>query len=168
MSQRKEILRELDNLSPALSKLKRQLPNAEAPPESYFDALPDQIWEQIKLQPAASSAVPARASWWQSLWQPRLVWLGAASLLLAFVVGWFLLRPAPAAPDLLAALSEEEITGYIATYIQEFDTDLLVRAAAELPDASALHVEDTDLEEFWQEIIHSLDEKTLEAWLNEG
>ncbi|HMP12239.1 MAG TPA: hypothetical protein PKD70_00065 [Saprospiraceae bacterium] len=168
MSQREDILRELDNLSPTLSKLKRQLPNAEAPPESYFDALPGQIWQQLKLQPAAASAVPARAPWWQSLWQPRPVWLGAAPLLLAFVAGWFLLRPAPAAPDLLAALSEEEITGYIAAYIQEFDTDLLVRATVELPDASALHVEDTDLEEFWQEIIHSLDEKTLEAWLNEG
>jgi hypothetical protein len=168
MSQREDILRELDNLSPALSKLKQQLPSAEAPPESYFAALPGQIWEQIKLQPTAAPAVPARAPWWQSIWQPRPVWLGVASLLLAFVAGWFLLRPAPAAPDLLATLSEEEITGYIAAYIQEFDTDLLVRAAAELPDASALHVEDTELEEFWQEIIHSLDEKTLEAWLNEG
>lgn len=172
MKNRDDIQKELQELSPFLSKLKAQEKQPEVP-ENYFHALPDQLWEQIKLQPA-----PERFAQQPSIWerflqrlqiflQPRVAVL-LATFAVLLVVGVYFLQPQTTQPATAGNLTAEEITNYIGNNLHEFDTDLLIKATADLPNQSLLptdNLSDDEIDAMMKELIKDVDDKTLEELL---
>ena len=128
MNREEDIRKELEEISPFLSRLKKE--NPFEVPADYFENLPDQILEQVR--PTAQPSTPvARESWLDqllnslaTLLQPRPA-LALVSLALLVVAGIFLLRtndPGQLAERTLA----EEAKDYIASNIDEVDDELLM------------------------------------------
>lgn len=174
MKNKEEVRKELQELSPLLAKLKEREKPLDVP-ENYFDALPDQIWEQIKLMPQPERE-QAKPGWWlrltttlQSFMQPRIA-IGLATLAVLIVAGIFILKPGAEdnSEDLFASLSAEEVTAYISKNIHEFDTDLLIDAASAYPDMSIFmgsEFDDQEIEQLIDEVVKDLDDETLEELL---
>lgn len=171
MKNREEIQKELQELSPFLSKLKAKEQKPEVP-ENYFHALPEQIWEQIKLQPMPERVVK-QPDFWQKLLntlrlllQPRIA-VSLATFAMLIFIGIYFFQFNESAPA-ENSLTEEDITNYIKENIHDFDTELLIQATADLPNESILQSDDFSEEEINQmmdEILNEVDEKTLEEML---
>lgn len=174
MKNQDDIKKELQELSPLLAKLKEKEKPLEAP-ENYFDALPDQIWEQIKLMPQPERAQP-QPGWrertllgLQTLLQPKVA-IGLATFIVLIVAGVFIIKPGVKdhSEDLFAGLSAEEVTAYMSQNIHEFDTDLLIDAASAYPDMSIFmgsEFDDTEIDQLLDEVVKDLDDETLEKLL---
>lgn len=175
MKNREEIQKELQELSPFLAKLKAQRQEPEVP-ENYFHALPDQIWEQIKLQPAPKRIVKQPGigeRFWnvlQLLLQPRVA-VSLATFVVLLAAGIYFLKPN--STSIVASANEkgltaEEITNYIDNNIHQFDTELLMQATADLPDQSILpesEFSEEEIDQMMKELIQDVDESTLEKML---
>ncbi len=167
MSNKDNVQKELQELSPLLTKLKAQQ-RPWAVPEHYFDQLPDQVWEQIKLQPASTSQT---AAWWerlqarwQTLWQPRFA-IGIAAAVVIIFIGIAVLLPKQnlKTDRALVQLSAEEVTAYISQHIHEFDTELIVQATTEddLFFWDEFQFDEAEIEQLMDELAKDLDEETL-------
>jgi hypothetical protein len=172
MKNKDDIQKELQELSPFLSKLKAQEKQPEVP-ENYFYALPDQLWEQIKLQPAPERFVQQPSAWErflrsvQILLQPRIA-LSLATFAALVVAGIYFLQPQTTTSSTSGDLTAEDITNYIDNNLHEFDTDLLIQATADLPNQSLLPTEnlsDDDIDAMMKELVKEVDEKTIEELL---
>jgi len=167
-----DVKKELEELSPLLAKIKAREPEHEVP-ENYFEALPDQVWEQIKLMPQPERA-PAQPSWWervqaalQQLMQPRMA-VGLATFAVLIVAGTYFLRPAATRDDPFAQLTAEEVTAYMAQNADEFDPQLLMEAMGEQSDMSILsgsEFNDEEIEQLLDEVIEEMDNQSLEDLL---
>lgn len=174
MKNQDDVKKELQELSPLLAKLKEKEQPLEVP-ENYFDALPDQIWEQIKLMPQ-SECTQSQPAWWerimiglQTLLQPRVA-IGLATFAVLIVAGIFMLKPDAEdhSEDLFASLSAEEVTAYMSQNIHEFDTDMLINAASAYPDMNIFmgaEFDDAEVDQLLDEVIKDLDDETLEELL---
>jgi hypothetical protein len=170
MKNREEIQQELQELSPFLSKLKAKEQKTEVP-ENYFHALPDQIWEQIKLQPASERIVKQAGIWekflnaLQLVLQPR-IGVSLATFVVLIFVGIYLFKPDTSVNTANGnEFTAEEITNYINENLHEFDTELLIQATADLPNQSILPADEfseEEIDQLMEEILKDLDEKTLE------
>jgi len=172
MKNRDEIQQELEALSPLLAKLKTQEPPLDVP-EHYFEGLPNQVWEQIKLQPA-----PARlerrpgigkrfALALQPLLQPRLA-LSFAAFAMLIATGIYFLQVLASPTTASKELTATEISDYIENNLHEFDTELLINATAELSVQGVFSTEGLDeaeIDQIMEEIIEDLDATTLEEML---
>lgn len=173
MKNREEIQKELQELSPFLSKLKAK-EQKPAVPENYFHALPDQIWEQIKLQPAPERVVKQKGIWerlvhaLQIILQPRVA-VSLATFAVLLIAGLYFLKPATSATTVNGnELTAEEITNYINENLHEFDTELLIQATADLPGESILPADEfseEEMDQMMEEILKDVDQKTLEEML---
>ncbi len=174
MKNQEDAKKELRELSPLLAKLKAEQQPLEIP-ENYFEALPDQIWEQIRLMPQPERPTPRPGVWerlqnvWQTLLQPRIA-ISLATFAILIVVGIFLLKPDSAkdSANMLSGLSAEEVTAYMVQNLHEFDTELLIEAAAAHPDMSILsgsEFNEEEIEQLIDEVVKDLDEETLEELL---
>lgn len=174
MKNSEDVQKELQELSPFLAKLKEKQPSLEVP-ENYFQALPDQIWEQIKLMPQPEQA-KSQLGWWnrlltglQILLQPRVA-IGLTTFVVLLVAGIFILKPDSSSDSkgLLAGLSGEEVTAYMSENLHEFDTDLLIEAASTYPDWSFLsgsEFNEEEIDQLLDEVLKDLDDETLEELL---
>ncbi len=173
MKNREEIQKELQELSPFLAKLKAQEQQPEVP-ENYFHTLPNQIWEQIKLEPA-SQRVAKQLSIWerfltglQILLQPRVA-VSLATFAVLITASIFLLQPKMDAPMAISGdLTAEDITDYIQDNLHEFDTELLIQATANLPEDILLpndEFSEEEIDKAMDEILDDLDERTLQEML---
>jgi len=132
MKNNNELNKELEHLSPLLSKQKGK-PEGYGVPKDYFKSLPDMVMGQVAEKTAA--AAPAHSpSWldnlaatWQSLFQPRYA-LAFASVAILIVAGIYFGAPAqpqqPIASMLLTELPDEALQSYVSENIDEFDVAL--------------------------------------------
>lgn len=172
MKKNNDIKKELEEFSPLLAKIKAREPEHEVP-ENYFEALPDQVWEQIKLMPQPERA-PVQPSWWervqaslQQLMQPRIA-AGLATFVVLIVAGIYFLRPAATSDDPFAQLTAEEVTAYMTQNADEFEPQLLMEAMGEQSDMSILsgsEFNEEEIEQLLDEVIEEMDNQSLEDLL---
>lgn len=130
MKDKEELRKELEELSPFLSRMKKRADGFNVP-ENYFQSLPDEILKQVKPARASrSSSLRARL---QPLWQPKYALAFAASVaLLVAAVAFFRSKEAndPAQPYTslsLQGISDEALQAYIFENIEEFDNELILK-----------------------------------------
>lgn len=183
---RKEILEELDSLSPLLKQFKEQqtgAPQVNDVPSQYFEDLPSVLWNEIQAEqaPSKSVATPARVTWggWltqqlQSLFTPQLA-IGFA-VVLVLTVAWFaFLKPHQNTPLLadqneipgIQELPEEQLYEYVMTHIEDYDTEDLLEAAGSIPlEFVWPDFEDEEqLEEVMEELLEELDDVDLSDFM---
>lgn len=174
MKNQDDIQKELQELSPLLAKLKAKEQKPEVP-ENYFQSLPNQVWEQIKLQPAPQRPVAPPSAWerllkgLQVLLQPRVV-VSLATFAVLITAGIYFLNFGANTSKLTGnqELTAEEITAYINDNLSQFDTEILMNATSDLSDNSILPASEFSEEEMdlmMEEIIKDLDTKALEEML---
>ena len=130
--------KELENLSPELSDLKRRGDGFRLP-EGYFEGLEDAVFSRIdatgsRRRPAFSTVKGGGLRSW--LFRPRMMIAAAAVFAIVLTAKWFFIpKPVPAvAPAPVAAqqLSEEEmIEAYVLENIRDFDVNQLAAYAPE-------------------------------------
>lgn len=175
MSEKEKIKKELDDLSPLLSKLKQDSDNPFGVPNHYFESLQDEVLRQVSVEQVDVQVVEPGPSWLdrlveqlQWLFQPRYA-MAMATVAILIVAGIFFFRGETSSPGLaLQDLSEEDITDYISSNIEDFEVDLLVEAMGDEIDPALLpkpDLEDAELEEYLDEIIDEIDLEELEDLL---
>ena len=154
--------RELEDLSPTLSKLRREKDGFESPAH-YFDYLTNSILEQTSLLKTETATIPtvARSSWWQRLFRPQFVGslMGVALLLIAVVQLW----PTSNTDD-PTDLTVQEMASYVNQHIEDFEMDLLLEEIS-LEEVTELEIESEMVEEFLQENLEEVDLHALEQLL---
>ncbi|MFN7116770.1 MAG: hypothetical protein ACK4TA_08205 [Saprospiraceae bacterium] len=174
MKKQDDIQKELQALSPLLAKLKAKEQKPEVP-ENYFQSLPNQVWEQIKLQPAPerptakTSAAQHLLNRLQTLLQPRIA-VSLATFIILIIAGIYFINPFVNSSEIAdnQELTAGEITKYINDNLAQFDTELLMQATSDVSDESILPAGEFSEEEvdvMMEEIIKDLDTKTLEEML---
>lgn len=173
MNRKKEIRDELQELSPFLSSMKEK----EQPftvPKDYFKQLPDEIL--AKVQPEKMMQKETQVSWLdrfvaelQWLLQPRPA-LALATVAILIMAGiFFFNNSTPAVSDVQwADISEEEINAYVASNIEEFETDLLWQHSSLDADdelSTELEFDDEELDVIIDEIIDDLPLEDIEELL---
>jgi hypothetical protein len=178
MKKKKEIQQELESLSPFLAKMKAKQGEMQAP-ENYFQSLPDQVLEQLRMETKATPATVAKphTTWLEELtnsiaWliQPRYAM--ALGAVLVLVVSGFLVwrnvnQQRPTAE--LADITSEEALYYVRQNLEDFESHLLVEK--ELPENSddffnATELNDELIDEYLQDKLEDIDDQTLEQLLN--
>ncbi len=125
--------KELEELSPFLSKLKKE--EGYQVPFNYFEVLPDQIMEQVTkeqtpiAEPSSKETPPwSLGAWLSNLLQPRYA-LALASLVLMIFAGTFLADFSTSDPissdQLMASISPDEARSYVQSNIEDFELELL-------------------------------------------
>ncbi len=170
MNKKEEVQKELQALSPLLARMKAQEPKLEVP-ENYFEALPDQVWEQIKLMPQPERVQPG---WWarlqanvQVLLQPRIA-VGLATFVVLIVAGIYFLKPTTSSDDPFARLTAEEVTAYMAQNAEEFEPSMLLEAMGNSSNMSILsgsEFNDEEIDQLLDDVVEQLDDESLEDLL---
>ncbi len=184
---KKEILEELDTLSPLLKQFKEQqssaVPQAKDVPPKYFEDLPNVLWNKIQAEKAKSNPVvlPPRVSWidlliqqLQGLFSPRLAIGFSVALLL--VVAWFVfLKPDQNAPlvadqNVIPGIQElpaEELYEYVMTHIEDYDSEDLLEAAGPIPFEFVFpdFEDEGQLEEVIEELLEELGDADLSDFM---
>lgn len=170
---KEEIRRELEQLSPLLSKLRQEKREAGfTVPKHYFHNLQVEVLQQIRKETPDSDSLapkPTKNSW---AWLLKPKFGLAAAALLTLLVTWFVFQqPQDTAPMAdLQSLTDEEVQQYIQANLDEFDEALLAQYALETTksDWSFLSDETLDpetVDELYEELIDELDLSTLEELL---
>ena len=167
MKERDTAQEELEQLSPALAKLRKQGRKAPAPPAGYYEQLSDQVMGRI----AEKEHSPLKVVWknWGRKGQLSYTWASmAAALLLALSASLYLFLTQEAeAEHTLASLSEVEAQSYIEKNIDEFGIGLMLEAElvqaedAELPIDFLPEIGEEEAEEYLYEL---LEEEGLEEF----
>ena len=169
MNKKDDIREELREHSPFLSKLKDQ-EEAFKVPKGYFKSLPDEIMRQIKaeenpISPQSSpSILDQLINQLQWLLQPRpALALASIAVLIAIGISFLGSDNIPTTEnDLWADISSEEINQYVASNIEDFDTDLLIETGNIDPDWELNTMEDLEEEELDMIIDELIDDISLE------
>ncbi len=165
MKEKDEIRKELEELAPGLSKIKREQP-FQVPP-TYFKELPDEMLEKARQQPTGPAWWSTLGEWVSSLLTPqRLAWQLAA-IAVVVVAGIWMVRSHQPAEELpsVADLSVEEMQLYVSNNIDEFDVDILLEESnltyidVPLLDTTAIE------QEYLDEFLDDLDLNDLEELL---
>lgn len=174
---KKDIQKELSELSPLLAKLRVQTPqDRPAVPEGYFDTLPDQVMDRIRAEEQATAfASGARIRrlpvHLRILKSPGFA-IGVAAVLTLLIVGRFLL-PGPEGPDMATAALEEQVDKealyeYVMNNIHEFDTETIMDAAGDTPIDFVLPssiTEEEDLDQLIDEFLRETDISDLNDFM---
>ena len=167
MSEKENILKELQDIAPELAKFKQEGRGTgfQVPP-GYFRDLNRVMMKEIQeeLPPSAGST---RSSWWapitqvfQQLLQPQPA-IALASITLLIAIGiWF--GPSNSSLEVdtpKLALNNEELEAYVLANLDEFETDLLIEVYAE----TFLEEEEEPItEENLEEILQEMDDEDFE------
>ncbi|MEL6635867.1 MAG: hypothetical protein AAFW73_00335 [Bacteroidota bacterium] len=169
MNRKEEIRKELEELSPLLSKLDKD--NPFEVPYGYFDKMQREVLQQVK-EPQVSPARPGIWAWLFGNQRSGRLGLGVISLLVVATAGFFYWS-APNVANPLAgseaggeASWEQAAAAYLTANIDELDDDLLAdlvvdRGTAEdgTPQEGALD------EQLMEEILNELDDLEIEDLL---
>lgn len=164
MKYKKEILEELEELSPFFAKMKEQEPSDGFKlPENYFEFLTDSVMEQVKLEPnpISQKVIKKKNAWYHFFFQPQL--LGATGLALMLIIALFFYNQ-PKASTLEVGLSSQEAAIYISNHLDEFDTALFLKDDLFL-EIGEVEFETEELNQYLEEVIDELDDATLEQLL---
>ena len=170
---RKNIIKELEDLSPNLRKLKEVEPSFSDSdvPAGYFNRLPSQIMNQLELEPnplSGSAPKTSTSSWWYRLFQARLA-LGLAAVTMLLVMVFVVIKPFESQEILVNneldqeanQVSSEELYSYILDNLEDFDSEAILDLAADVPLDFILPNEmsggDAELEELMDELLEEVD-----------
>lgn len=168
MDRKEEIKKELEELSPFLSKLKKE--NPFEVPANYFEQLPGQIMEQAKLTPVERPA--PRVSWldhigaaFSFMLRPQV----AFALICLAALSWTGIFMWKNQSQLQAEVLEQEdtfIEEYIAAHLDEFDAEILAQVVFEEGEDDDAMLNDLDMDDdLMNEILEELDDVDLEELL---
>lgn len=174
MENKESINKELESLSPKLAKLKAKGTGLTVP-ENYFQALPDQVWEKIRLETKTATPPPrvSTSGWldvatnfFYTLFQPRYA-LAFATVLVLLVAGVLIFSDdaTPQHTDPLAGISEEEALLYIQQNLEDFDTKLFTDLGISVSMNELFRSpewNDESIDSYLKEHLDDIDTKTLE------
>jgi len=171
MKENQEIRNELEEISPFLAGMKKEQPFKV--PAQYFEQLQDDVLQQVKAE-TQKEANPG-LSWLDRgiasfllLFQPRYA-VGFASIAILLVAGIYFSRietdSTAVSKNTFADLDMEETQEYIASNIEEFESEWLMDLAMEegFGEEETETGDETDL--YLEEIINELDDSDLEELL---
>ncbi len=172
-TQKNEILEELEELSPILTKLKKSGAANFRVPDDYFEKLTDSVASKIHFVPAVSQkTVPApQPSRWaiflQNLWQPYRVIQFASLFVLLGAGWWWMSKPQKNILSDATAFNSEEVRSYIDQNLEDFDEQSLIKSTLIEADVESLtpKMEEKDMENYLHESIDGLTDKDLEKLL---
>ncbi len=173
-TQNKEILEELEELSPILTKLKKSSAANFRVPDDYFEKLTDSVASKIHFEPAAVSrkeVLTAQPSRWaiflQNLWQPYRVIQFASLFMLLGAGWWWMSKPQKNILSDATAFSSEEVRSYIDQNLEDFDEQSLIKSTLLEADMESLtpKMEEKDVEKYLHESLDGLTDKDLEKLL---
>ena len=167
MDNKNEIKDELKKISPFLSKIKKE--DAFKVPENYFQSLPDQILEQIRDNKNLFEKERSQVTWPDQLmkyiavlFQPKVAATFATVVALILAAVYFSQKPT----DQLDG-TDQSVTNYVAENIDEFDAEMLWETSIyEFEENNPNDkLQETNFDEFFEEIIYELDDSELEQLL---
>lgn len=174
MDHKKEIIEELDSLSPMLAKWKNQeRESSGGPPEGYFAQLPDQVLAKIKEESAKGKSNRRVLR----IRRIRQITIGIAAVFALLVAGRFLFPGAPTEQGLAdkasdtwleADIPKAEIYDYVMNNLDDFDSELIMEAAATAPIDFVLPntiSESNDLDEMIDQLLEETDLSTINEFL---
>ena len=148
---KKEIIDELDGLSPLLKQMKTQIseiPKHQDVPQDYFEQLPDVLWQKIQAEQKLTETKPAaKVSWIDTLIQqvqifftPQLA-VGLSIVLVLSVVWLISLKPNQNAPALvdqskipgMQDLPTTDLYEYVMTHIDDYETEDFLEVVGPIP-----------------------------------
>lgn len=173
MKKDKHIQKELEELSPLLSQMKKQdVEDGFQVPFNFFEELPDLVLEQTKTKQAAISPTTSTIKWWDNiktvinvLFQPRYA-IGFATIAL-LVIAMLYLMPNPSIQATayidLEEISAEEIDTYISQHLDDFQEEILEQEALVdvFENEESLHIDDAELEEYFEGIVDEVELENL-------
>lgn len=164
-----DIKKELEELSPFLSKRKKEKEGFEVP-TNYFRKLPDLIMDRIQEEETLSSSSAPTTNWLdhiieriQLLLQPQYA-MALASIAIFIMVSIFFFEQDNAllGANTLAEVSDEEINSYVMDNLEEFEIDLLMDAIDEENLEKEIESESSSDDDYLDNIIDDLSDKELE------
>jgi len=174
MDSKKEIIKELEGISPLLAKWKNQeAAKQEGPPEGYFSQLPDQVLSQIKAE--ASKGKPVIR--FLRVRRLQQITIGIAAVFALLVAGRFLFPGTPGGQEfadnasntwLEADIPKTEIFDYVMNNLDDFDSELIMEAAATAPIDFVLPSsisESEELDEMIDQLLEETDLSTIDELL---
>jgi hypothetical protein len=163
---RKEIIKELEEISPELLKFKEE--KGFAVPHNYFKNLPGNVLNRLDQE---TNRGPLNHSSWIEiligrLYQPK-TGLAFAALTMILLTVFFLLQK-PKEQDLFAEITIDEAYQYVANHMEEFDETLFY--SLDLPQdfsVDGFNYDDAEVDEWIDDLIEDLieDQKDLEDLL---
>ena len=154
MKKDNDILKELQDLSPELSKLKKDFD--EPLPYNYFESLPEKIFDRIRTEEAK---VPVWQSWLATVFQPKLRL--AYAIAAVFVLGLFIMNNMddnpPSLDDQFAELSQNELSSYVMANLDDFDGEWLANTV-QLSASDELLFLDSDNEAIEEYLLEEMDD----------
>jgi len=156
MDRKKEIEKELEDLSPFLAEMKKK--ESFKVPENYFAELSANVWEEVQKEKVQTETTPVTTgpNWMEQmmqsvalLFQPRMA-LRLASVAVLLVAGILWMNNQTEGSTLADAEEGptiEEAANYLAENIDDFDTDLLMQIELEESDLVDIYDYDFDFEE---------------------
>ncbi len=152
MKKDKNILKELEELAPRLSKLKKE--QADDVPHHYFEALPEKIFDKIRKE---EEKIPAWRVWLAQAFQPKL--RVAYAIAAAVVLGLFIMNSQNVNPESLemqfAELSEQDLNNYVLANLEDFDDSWLSTNYVPSESDDVLFL-DTDIETIEEYLLEEM------------
>jgi hypothetical protein len=169
MENKDEIRKELEELSPFLSKMKKEKEGFEVP-TNYFKQLPDLIMDRIQEEEAPSYSTAPTTNWLdqiieriQLLLQPQYAMaLASVAILIVASIFFFGQNDDLANATTLAEVSDDEISSYVMNNVEEFEMDLLMEVMDEEVLEEELENESSGDDNYLDDIIDDLSDEELE------
>jgi hypothetical protein len=166
MGNRKEIIKELEEIAPLLNKIKK--PEKAGVPVMYFEGFSDRLVSQMDFkkqgQFKAFSQDTVMGKIWLFFAQPRYVIATATSIVL-LVTTIFLLPKDQNKTDLAMNLSQEEVGAYITQHIDQFEMKTLIDEDLTETDVNSLMEKMLPQDEVDKEIEENIDNINIEDLL---
>lgn len=169
MKKDNNIKSELKEIAPSLADKLGQKDGFQLP-DNYFTFLTESVMEQVTLeptpiQPRAKSGLRK----FSLLYNYKLIGSLAAIIVVAFAVfSIFLSEGHQQESIVLADISPEEAALYIENHIEDFEESLFIAVTPEesiLEDQEQLYFNESEINEYLEDIIEEIDEETLEKLL---
>lgn len=169
MENKDEIRKELEELSPFLSKMEKKKGGFEVP-ANYFKQLPDLIMDRIQEEETPSYSVAPTTNWLdqiieriQLLLQPQYAMaLASVAILIVASIFFFGQNDNLTNATTLAEVSDDEISSYVMNNVEEFEMDLLMEVMDEEVLEAETENEPSGDENYLDDIIDDLSDEELE------
>lgn len=155
-----DINKELEGLSPKLSKLRK---SAEVPdlPKNLFHNMQQSVIKELKTE-VKNYPTPQREPWWRFIFKPVPA-LAFASFLALIAVGILLNTEKNTEQYAIEDLSEEEILAYIDSNIEDFESASLIEITDNGDDLFIdSNYNDDELNDYLDKNFENLDDDTFE------
>lgn len=162
MKNKEEVSAELLEISPVLAKMKERKEGFTVPSD-YFERMQKEVLQQVALtnEPTAEKPVLGKkrgilqATWF------RLA-MAAAILGVAICTVLFLYLEQNKPSTQLAKLSDEEVTRYVTTHLDDFEEELLIKNAQEIFEAPTNLIKTEEIDRYFKETLDDLDLEEIE------